>query len=131
VAAFDRVKKRYEKQGQITSIKNEFHMLLGHLGEDEESIRESCLFVNETLPDILSFQIGVRIYPGTVLARETEGMLWNEPVDLLEPIFVPSNRDEIETWLFKYLTPQYHIRKEYDYVNTTTRLPFITAILEK
>ncbi len=112
LAAFASVKRRYEKQAQIRSLDTVFHLLLGCPGEDEESIRESCQFVNETLPDRLSLQIGVRVYPGTPLARETRGVLWHEPQDLLEPTFVPFNEAEIKTWLLRYLSPQYYIVSE-------------------
>ncbi len=112
LAAFDNIRRRYEKQAEIHSLSAVFHLLLGYPGEDEESIRESCQFVNETLPDRLSLQIGVRVYPHTPLARETEGILWHKPEDLLEPTFVPFSTAEIKAWLLRYLSPQYHIVSE-------------------
>jgi radical SAM superfamily enzyme YgiQ (UPF0313 family) len=111
-AAFERVKGRHEKQAQVYSLSSVFHLLLGCPGEDEESIRESCQFINETLPDRLSLQIGVRVYPHTPLAQETRGVLWHESQDLLEPTFVPFSKAEIKTWLLRYLSPRYHIVSE-------------------
>jgi radical SAM superfamily enzyme YgiQ (UPF0313 family) len=130
MALFETVRKRHVGHRQIVSIKTEFHMLLGHPGEDEDSIRESCQLLSDMAPDMLSFQIGVRVYPHTALARETKGVLWSKPEDLLEPVFIPHSRGKIENWLFKYLRPKYHIRQEYDSVDNTMRMPFITAVLE-
>ena len=110
LAAFDRVRQRYESQAPV--VKSVYHLLLGYPGEDEESIRESCQFVNETLPDRLSLQIGVRVYPHTPLAQETRGKLWHEPQDLLEPTFVPFSKAEISSWLLRYLDPQYRMVSE-------------------
>ena len=73
LAAFDNIKKRYHSR--IDSISSVFHLLLGYPGEDEDSIRESCQLINETLPERLSFQLGVRVYPHTPLAEETRGQL--------------------------------------------------------
>ncbi len=112
LAAFDSVKKRYHNQAQIHSFNSVFHLLLGYPGEDEQSIRESCQFVNETLPDRLSLQIGVRVYPHTPLAQQSKGALWHEPQDLLEPTFVPFNKAAIKTWLARHLDPQYRIVSE-------------------
>ena len=107
LAALDKVKK-----AEVSAFSTVFHLLLGYLGEDEESIKQSCEFINETLPDRLSLQLGVRVYPHTPLAQETRGILWHEPADLLEPTFVPFNKAEIKTWLLKYLSPQYGIISE-------------------
>ena len=112
LAAFERVKGHHEKQAQLRSLNSVFHLLLGYPGEDEESVRESCQFINETLPDRLSLQIGVRIYPHTPLAQETRGILWHKPQDLLEPTFVPFSKAAIKTWLLRYLSPRYHIVSE-------------------
>jgi radical SAM superfamily enzyme YgiQ (UPF0313 family) len=131
MVVFEKVRKHHERHQQISCIKSELHLLLGHPGEDEDSIQETCQFVNEIRPDSLSFQIGVRVYPQTALARETKNKLWSEPKDLLEPVFVPHCRTQIESWLFEFLEPKYHVRREYNSIDNTTRLPFITAVLEK
>lgn len=112
LAAFDNVKNAHEKQAEVSAFSTVFHLLLGYVGEDEESIKQSCEFINETLPDRLSLQLGVRVYPNTPLAQETRGVLWHEPMDLLEPTFVPFNKAEIKTWLLKHLSPQYSIISE-------------------
>jgi len=111
LAAFDNVRRGCEHRAEVT-FNTVFHLLLGYLGEDEESIRESCQFLNETLPDRISLQVGVRVYPHTPLAQQTRGVLWHEPKDLLEPTFVPFNKAEIKTWLSRYLSPQYRLISE-------------------
>jgi hypothetical protein len=108
---FDSVKKRYKQGGGIT-FSTVFYLLMGYLGEDEESVRESCQFLNEILPDWLSIQIGVRVYLHTPLAQRTRGILWHEPKDLLAPVFVPFDKAEIRNWLVKYLYPNYRIIDE-------------------
>jgi len=112
LAVVDSVKRRYKQGGRISAFSNVFYLLIGYLGEDEESVRESCQFVNEILPDWLSIQIGVRIYPYTPLAQRTRGTLWHEPKDLLAPVFVPFDKAEIRNWLVKYLYPDYRIIDE-------------------
>lgn len=109
-AAFANVKRRYEKQA--LSLSTVVHLLLGYTGEDEESIKESCRLLNEIQPERLSLQIGVRVYPGTPLAQATKGTLWSRPDDLLEPTFVPFDKAQIKTWLFRYLSPRYYVASE-------------------
>lgn len=75
-------------------------LLLGGPGETRESIQESLLFA-EALPlESLKVTVGIRIYPGTTLARtaRAEGMI-TAADDLLFPRFyvVPTLRD----WLYE------------------------------
>jgi len=112
VMAFDSVKRSYRQRAGISAFSTVFYLLLGYLGEDEESVKESCEFVNEILPDWLSIQVGVRIYLHTPLAQKTRGILWHEPKDLLTPTFVPFDKAEIKGWLAKYLNPTYGIIEE-------------------
>ena len=116
LAAFDSVKRRYKQCARIGAFSTIFYLLLGYLGEDEESVIESCEFVNELLPDWLSIQIGVRVYLHTPLAQKTRGILWHEPKDLLVPTFVPFNKAQIKRWLDKYLNPMYRVISEQGYV---------------
>ena len=110
--AFDSVKRRYRQGAGVSAFSTVFYLLFGYLGEDEGSVKESCEFVNEMLPDWLSIQIGVRVYLHTPLAQKTRGILWHEPRDLLTPTFVPFDKVEIRSWLAKYLNPTYRIIDE-------------------
>ena len=106
--AFERVRQRLKS----LRLEKSYHFLLGYLGEDEESIRETCEFIRDTNPDKISVQVGIRIYPHTPLAQETQGILWQETQDLLKPIFIPVDRDKIIQWFVHYLPNQYILLNE-------------------
>ncbi|MEK7376666.1 MAG: hypothetical protein AABZ57_05840, partial [Candidatus Margulisiibacteriota bacterium] len=64
--------------------------LLGGPGEDADTVRETLSFVRKELGrgDVVFFNIGIRIYPGTeieAIARK-EGII-NASTDLLFPVF--------------------------------------------
>ena len=68
-------------------------LILGGPGEDEETLRETFEALDEIRPDKVFAVSGVRIYPGTPLARLAvqEGVI-REGDPLLEPAFYISNR---------------------------------------
>jgi radical SAM superfamily enzyme YgiQ (UPF0313 family) len=106
--AFERVRQHLKS----VRMEKSYHFLLGYLGEDEESIRETCEFIKDTNPDKISLQVGIRIYPYTPLAQETKGILWKETQDLLKPTFIPVDRNEIIHWLVYYLSSDYILLAE-------------------
>jgi len=106
--AFERVRQRLKS----VRLEKSYHFLLGYLGEDEESIRETCGFIKDTNPDKISVQVGIRIYPYTPLAQETKGIFWKQNQDLLKPTFIPVDRDKIIQWFAHYLPDQYILLNE-------------------
>lgn len=73
-------------------------LLLGGPGETRETVAETIEFIRRIAPDCAGAPIGVRVYPGTEMARvvELEGPLdenpnihrkYDGPVDLLKPTF--------------------------------------------
>lgn len=108
INAFSEIKKRYEKSSGFTSMEFGFHTLVGYPGEDEQSIRETCNLINETRPSRVAFQLGIRVYPNTPLAKETKGTLWHEEADLVKPLFSTIERSTLLGWLTRYLDPGYH-----------------------
>jgi hypothetical protein len=84
-----------------------FHLLLGYPGEDEGTIEETCRLINQARPQQVAVQLGVRVYPGTPLARQTAGRLWQREEDLYQPVFVQADRDRIMGWMRKYLHEDY------------------------
>ncbi len=79
-------------------------LLLGGPGEDRDSVRESIDVLQRLQPDRVGVTVGIRIYPGTELARIAlaEGQLAPE-MDLLTPRFylAPALRD----WIYDALAP--------------------------
>lgn len=75
-------------------------LLLGGPGEDRESVEESISFAESLDPEAMKLAVGIRIYPGTALARLAvrDGVI-SPDSDLLEPVFYisPAVRD----WLPK------------------------------
>jgi radical SAM superfamily enzyme YgiQ (UPF0313 family) len=63
-------------------------LLLGGPGETRESVEESLAFAAALGPDFLNVTVGVRIYPGTLLAHRAldEGLIGSE-AELLRPRF--------------------------------------------
>ncbi len=103
IKIFEEVRKRFKSP----RIEKSYHFLFGYLGENEESIRDSCMFIKDTDPDKISIQVGVRIYPQTPLAEETKGIFWHEKNDLLKPTFIPVDRNTIIRWFINYLPDNY------------------------
>jgi hypothetical protein len=58
-------------------------------------------------PSQISIQVGIRIYPQTLLAGETRGVLWNNEEDLIEPRFSDMDKLKVMAWLKKYLNRRY------------------------
>lgn len=56
------------KQGLVTML----DLLLGGPGETEQSVRRSLARVRDIAPDRVGLSVGVRVYPGTPLARWAE-----------------------------------------------------------
>lgn len=108
IEIFESVKKKIKSP----RMEKSYHFLFGYLGEDEESIQETCMFIKDTNPDKISIQIGVRIYPQTPLASETKGIFWHEKNDLLKPTFIPVDRDKIIQWFIHYLPDHYILLKD-------------------
>jgi radical SAM superfamily enzyme YgiQ (UPF0313 family) len=73
-------------------------LLLGGPGETRESVEESLAFVDSLRLDMLKITVGIRIYPGTPLARRAveEGMISPDD-DLLRPRFYLTRG--LEPWL--------------------------------
>ena len=86
---------RYCKQAGITVM---LDLLLGGPGETEESVAETIAFIQQVDPERCGAATGIRLYPGTPLARtiQEQGPLSENPNlhglledndDLLQPIF--------------------------------------------
>ncbi len=73
-------------------------LLLGGPGESKDSVEESFAFVDSLNLDAVKVTIGIRIYPGTALAKQavSEGVIAAED-DLLYPKFYLA--PEIKGWL--------------------------------
>lgn len=63
-------------------------LLLGRPGETRDSVEESLAFARSLRLDVLRITVGLRIYPGTPLAKRAmaEGVIASEH-DLLRPRF--------------------------------------------
>ena len=83
------------------------HLLVGYPGEDKESIAETCALINRMAPEQIAVQLGVRVYPGTPLARMVAGDLWQNEEDLYRPVFVEADEEKILGWMRKHLDPAY------------------------
>jgi len=70
--------------------------MLGGPGETKETVRETIRFASERIrsSDVVFFNAGVRVYPGTGLERiaRDEGVLPEEIGDMLRPVFYLSPR---------------------------------------
>ena len=73
-------------------------LLLGGPGETRETVEESLAFAESLHLDMLKITVGVRIYPGTPLARRAvrDGMISSED-DLLRPRFYLAHG--LEPWI--------------------------------
>jgi radical SAM superfamily enzyme YgiQ (UPF0313 family) len=105
--AFRKVSGRWVTSGQLEGAFLGVHLLVGYPGENEESIRETCQLINQIQPEQIAVQLGVRVYPGTPLARQTRGELWQEEEDLFQPVFVHMDQEQVLGWLRAYLSPSY------------------------
>ncbi|MHC4387480.1 MAG: B12-binding domain-containing radical SAM protein [Planctomycetota bacterium] len=87
---------------RANSIKVMIDLLLGGPGETPETIAETIDFVKQIDPDCAGAPVGVRLYPGTEMARmvEAEGSLeenpnirrkYAGPVDFFKPTFYISS----------------------------------------
>lgn len=76
-----------------------FDLLLGGPGETRATVRETFSLVQELGPDRVGISVGVRVYPGTPLAR----MLGRGEAECLHPVFylAPGVEDEIEGWVME------------------------------
>lgn len=86
-------------------IRRQGFLLLGGPGETRESVRESLAFADSLGLELLKVTVGIRIYPGTPLARIAleEGMI-SPADDLLVPRFYL--RPELEDWILDVVPPQ-------------------------
>ncbi len=78
------ISKMFEDAG----VRRNAFLMLGGPGETRDSVEESLSFADSLNPDTLKITAGVRIYPGTALARAAAGEGVVRPDDdLLEPRF--------------------------------------------
>jgi radical SAM superfamily enzyme len=101
-----------KKQFSLADVRRSAHLLrryrirmmgflmLGGPGETRESAEESLAFAESLDLDTLKISIGIRIYPGTDVARiaEQEGIIRSEQ-DLLFPKFYVVR--DLQEWLFE------------------------------
>lgn len=107
VDLYRRVTARAVERGELAGAALGFHLLLGYPGEDEESLQQTCRLINQARPAQIAVQMGVRVYPGTPLAKATQGQLWQREEDLHQPVLVPADRERIMGWLGQYLHADY------------------------
>ncbi|MFH1034309.1 MAG: B12-binding domain-containing radical SAM protein [Pseudomonadota bacterium] len=107
VQAFREVTGRWLESGRLYRAGFGFHLLLGYPGEDEGSVAETCRLINQTRPLQIAVQLGVRVYPGTPLAKETKGQVWREEQDLNRPTFAPLDDRAVLEWLRQHLDESY------------------------
>ena len=105
--AFGQAASDWLAGGEMDHVAFGFHLLLGYPGEDEASVRETCELINQAQPQQVAMQLGVRVYPGTPLARRTRGELWQEESDLYQPTFAPLDEQAVLGWLRQYLHSSY------------------------
>ena len=67
------------------------YLMLGSPGEDEASVRESLALMDRCDPSTVIISVGIRLYPGTPLARECQSE-FPTAASLLEPVFLPPQR---------------------------------------
>ena len=73
-------------------------LLLGGPGESRETVEESLAFAEDLAPEAMKLAVGIRIYPGTVLADIARDEARIPPdADLLAPIFYIS--EQVDGWL--------------------------------
>jgi radical SAM superfamily enzyme YgiQ (UPF0313 family) len=84
-------------------IRRRGFLLLGGPGETRETVEESLAFADSLGLDDLRVTVGIRIYPGTPLARRAlaEGVIESED-DLLHPAFYLA--PGLEPWIHERVT---------------------------
>ena len=104
--------------------------MLGGPGETEKTVRETLSFAKKCIrpQDVAFFNVGIRIYPGTVLehlARE-QGILMLPKEEMLKPVFYISPQLDIE-WLKREL--QAAMDTHMNYISTDSlSFPYLTSI---
>lgn len=79
-------------------IKRVGFLLLGGPGETEDTVRRSLAFVESLGLEALKITVGIRIYPGTLLARQASAKgLIRPDQSLLRPVFFL--QPELADWL--------------------------------
>jgi radical SAM superfamily enzyme YgiQ (UPF0313 family) len=86
-------------------------LMLGGPGETRDSVEESLAFADSLDLDLLRMTVGVRIYPGTPLARtaEEEGII-DSGESLLTPKFYLA--PGLEPWIHERVTPGMSTKRE-------------------
>ncbi|MFH1033405.1 MAG: hypothetical protein V1806_02770 [Pseudomonadota bacterium] len=107
VELYRQVTQRAVARGELAGAAFGFHLLLGYPGEDEESVRQTCRLINQARPSQIALQLGVRVYPGTPLAKAVQGQLWQREEDLHRPVFVAADQERIMGWMRQYLHDDY------------------------
>lgn len=107
VELYRQVSGRAVERGQLAGAEFGFHLLLGYPGEDEQSVAETCGLINQARPLQIALQLGVRVYPGTPLAAQTKGRLWQTEEDLYQPVFVRADEEAMLGWLRQHLSDEY------------------------
>ncbi|MCC6347559.1 MAG: cobalamin-dependent protein [Nitrospirales bacterium] len=104
--------------------------MIGGPGETRETIRETLRFAETCVrpSDVVFFNAGVRMYPGTELAKSArrEGLLSLSPEEMLEPVFYFSPEVEF-SWAVHELR-QYAARHMNCISSDSLRFPFLPAI---
>ena len=79
-------------------------LMLGGPGETRDSVTESVTCLEAFQPAMVSVTVGVRVYPGTEMARiaRAEGVL-SAADPLLTPVFYLS--PSVRGWIWEYLGP--------------------------
>ena len=104
--------------------------MLGGPGETEETVQETLHFAERFIrpKDVVFFNIGIRIYPGTELEQRArkEGILALFPEEMLEPVFYMSPALDLD-WLIT--TMHTALATHLNYINSNTiGLSFLPAI---
>ncbi len=107
VDVFKQAASDWLERGEMDFVGFGLHLLVGYPGEDEESVAATCDFINQTRPQEVAVQLGVRVYPKTPLARLTRGELWQEEADLYGPTSVPLDEETVLAWLRRHLDEGY------------------------
>jgi radical SAM superfamily enzyme YgiQ (UPF0313 family) len=104
--------------------------MLGGPGETKETVQETLRFADQFVrtTDVVFFNIGIRIYPGTELdlrARK-EGILALSPEEMLEPVFYMSPALDPD-WLINIMHNA--LATHMNYINSNTiGLPFLSTM---
>ncbi|MBN1568803.1 MAG: radical SAM protein [Acidobacteria bacterium] len=91
--------RRTSEMLRLNGIRRMGFLLLGGPGENRDSVEESLAFAESLELDSLRLSLGIRIYPGTEIARLAmeEGLISSEQ-DLLYPRFYLARG--LEDWLY-------------------------------